>query len=69
MAAYRYLEPAALARVRNLKLVDAARFLHGADNFVEFVHFTARGAGVLAAAISDALLVQSKVEIRGGANR
>jgi hypothetical protein len=40
---------------RNLPLVDAARLLHGAGNFVEFVHFTARGAGVLASAIADGL--------------
>ena len=42
---------------RNLVLVDAARLLHGAGNFVEFVHFTPRGAGALANAIADGLLV------------
>lgn len=44
---------------RGLTLVDAAAFLHGADNFVEFVHFTPRGAGALAHAIADGLLDRS----------
>lgn len=44
---------------RGLTLVDAATFLHGVGNFVEFVHFTPHGAGALAHAIADGLLVPS----------
>ena len=44
------------ATIRNLKLVDAARWLSGPDNFVEFVHFTPRGAGALASDIGNELL-------------
>jgi hypothetical protein len=50
---------------RGLTLVDAARQLHGAENFVEFVHFTPRGAGALAHAIADGLVAGSAAGSRG----
>jgi hypothetical protein len=53
------------AERRNLKLVDAARWLYGADNFVEFVHFTQQGAGALARAISSTMPGQSDPESSG----
>jgi hypothetical protein len=47
---------------RGLTLVDASRFLHGSADFVEFVHFTPRGAHVLANSIVDALIGGSGLE-------
>ena len=54
---------------RGLALVDAAGFLHGAGNFVEFVHFTPSGAGVLAHAIADGMLTSGAVQTGEGVNR
>jgi len=50
---------------RNLTLVDAAKWLHGPDNFVEFVHFTPQGAGALAKAISNGIQIQNNPEASG----
>lgn len=45
---------------RNLTLVDAPTLLHGAGDFVEFVHFTPSGAQKLANAVADAILPVGK---------
>jgi hypothetical protein len=50
------------AAARSLILVDAARFLEGPENFVEFTHFTAAGAGVLARAVADAMQTGGALE-------
>jgi hypothetical protein len=43
------------AASRGLILVDAAPWLDGPENFVEFEHFTATGAGALARALADGM--------------
>jgi len=50
------------AAARGLTLVDSARFLEGSENFVEFTHFTAAGAGVLARAVADAVQTGGTLE-------
>jgi hypothetical protein len=50
------------AAARGLVLVDAARFLEGPENFVEFTHFTAAGAAVLARAVADAMQTGGALE-------